>query len=207
MKNRKLLTFCIVFIVIAVIVALTLTIILPSINKKQKYQAAEELMQQEKYEEAKEIYEELEGYQNSKKFAEECQDKIIEKKQKELWNYIGTYSNVEERINEINGYEEPFGDQLDIININIEQIEFQFTRYSRKVDMFYAKGKLIDGKYKFSGEDSWNNIVEGELYFENNRVIITINNILESKTNFDMDQTKVEFDLNSKRKLEYVTHY
>ena len=50
----------------------------------------------------------------------------------------------ENKGNEINGYEEPFGDQLDIININIEQIEFQFTRYSRKVDMFYAKGKLID---------------------------------------------------------------
>ena len=201
MKRSKVLSIITILLIILVFgIFFIIRYIIPNIEIEKKYSEAQELMNKEMYEEALNIYNEIQDYKDSNKKANQCNDKIIEKKQKKLWSYIGTYDKTKEKKNKLNGDIEPFGYILEIKKINIEKIEFELTVCSGRVDILNAVGKLIDGKYKFTAKDSWENIVYGTLELTDEKIIIQTSNIyIPQRSNFEFnDEEKIEFEYSIK---------
>lgn len=77
-RNRK---FLIVSIIV-LIICLSIILIVINIKNSDKYEEANELMNQKKYLQAKDVFEELSGYKDSKSKLNECEIKIEEERKR-----------------------------------------------------------------------------------------------------------------------------
>ena len=196
---------------ISVLIAIATVIILiivfkESIIPESKYKEAEQLMIDEKYQEAIHIFEELDNYKDSKVKITECNKKIREKTAKDLEKYIGKYDNTEDKVDPANEYDTPYGYVLEITSAGSPGIEFNLTNCGHRVATISSKARLNnDGIYQFSFKDSWFNVGEGTMTLLDDSILINLKITKhDDMANYSIGDGEIEFKLSNKKTLDSI---
>jgi len=193
MKKKKLLATIIPIIaaIVAVVIILTLVVV-----PENKYIEANNLMAEGKYEEAIDIFQELDGYKDSNILIEECENEVKEKKYKNAISKMseGKYEDAIDIFQELDGYKD-CNNLIEECNIALEEkiindavelaengevkkalgvlyelsIEHNEQAYEKYKEILLARGKGVvsEGDYILYGSyEQDNNTENGTEYIE-----------------------------------------
>ena len=194
-KNSIIIKILIIVMILAVISTIAILVTKNVIIPQNKYNKAENLITEEKYNEAIAILEEIKEYKDSQEKISNCEKKIREKKIEELAKYCGTYDKTEMKMDEIFEEEVMLGYILEIKNTSISKVEFSLFNYGRTREASISGNARIRGDvYEYSGQDSWGNYVNATLKFEEDGITVNLKiTDYDYTANFDIGEGKQEF--------------
>ena len=189
-QKTIMIIICLIILLIVIGTIVLNNVILPEVQ----YKKAEKLMNENKYNEAIEIYQKLNNYKDSSSKVVTSVVKKEEKSSEELSKYIGLYDKTEKMTN-FAGDEVGVGYSLEIKKASSSKIEFTLSNVglSTRIATISPTAKLKGNVYEFTYEDSWMNKGKGILQLLEDGITIDLKGETEPTGMFGIGEGKLEF--------------
>lgn len=196
-QKRMMIIICLIIFFIVIGIIVLNNVILPNMQ----YKKAEKLMNENKYNEAIEIYQKLNNYKDSSSKVVTCFVKKEEKINEELSKYIGLYDKTENMIN-FAGDEIPTGYMLEIKKVSSSKIEFMLSNAGlSRVAEISETARLKENIYEFAFQDSWMNKGKGTLQLLEDGITINLQTEeIDSMSMFGIGDGTIEFKFKDMKK-------